>query len=91
MDALEQMSYCSDLERRKLTNFSHTVSPYPSDETLIYINIAGQNNEEIQSAFDCIYFDDKRKFNIVDIKTQNFIMSALVVMSSDITPKPIKF
>lgn len=84
------MSYLSQLEKKKLTNFSETLSPYPSEETMIYINIGGQNPVDLQEALDSIYFDDQREFNLVEVKKQPYIISALVVMKSKHS-QPIKF
>lgn len=88
---LENMVYVNELAQKHINNFTNTITPYPPDETLIYINIAGQNNNEIINAFECIYFDDQRNFNIVDIKKQDYLLTALIVMSSNTSSKPIKF
>jgi hypothetical protein len=79
---LTNMSYLTELERRQITNFSETITPYPPEQTTIYIHIGGQNFKELEEALDCIYFDNKRSFNIVDIKKQPHLVSALVVMKS---------
>lgn len=84
------MPSVSELAQREISNFTNTISPYAPEEVLIYINVGGQNVEELEQAFDCIWFDDRRQFNVVDIKKQPHLLSALVVMKPEFIP-PVRF
>lgn len=51
-----------------------------SKETIVYITICGPWHCELVEALDCIYFDNKRKFELVTIKKDNKYVGACVAM-----------
>lgn len=84
------MSYITELEKALPSNFSDTITKRPNEDTVICINIAGDNIQDLEDALDCIYFDDRRKFKLVEVKKQPFFISALVLMENK-EIKPIHF
>lgn len=79
--------YLRHLEKTNIA-VADTLSSTPPIDTLVYINIGGRNQVELEEALDSIYFDDSRNFKLVDIKRSNNLVSALVVLEK---LQPIKF
>ena len=51
-----------------------------SDETMIYITIAGGWQVELEEALDCLYVDHRREFELIDVKRNRGLIGALIVM-----------
>ena len=84
------MTYLKNLNKSVMNNLSECLSHIPSNDTLIYIHIGGARDDELETALDCIFLDDRRIFRLVDIKKQPHLISALVVLEPTERP-PIKF
>jgi len=81
------MAHLKELQKTILS-VADTLSHQPPAETLVYIHIGGNSVDELEDALDCIYFDDRRNFKLVEIKRSFQLISALIVMER-ITP--VKF
>ena len=81
------MAHLKEL-KHTILSVADTLSHQPPAETLIYIHIGGSSQLELEEALDCIYFDDKRTFKLVEIKRAFNLVSALVVMERI---SPVKF
>lgn len=73
------MAYLKDLEKTTI-GVADTLSNTPPKDTLIYIHIGGETQQELNEALDCLFFDDRRTFKLVDLKHMNNLVSALVVL-----------
>ena len=51
-----------------------------SDETMIYITIAGGWQVELEEALDCLYVDHRREFELIDVKRNRGLIGALIAM-----------
>lgn len=51
-----------------------------SDDTIIYITICGGWHAELLEAMDCLYLDNKREFELIQMKTENKYLGACVMM-----------
>ena len=80
------MGYLEDLPRTTFGPVDCLAKEKP-EETIVYIHVGGQISSELEQALQCLYFDNSRKFKLVDIKRQQNLISALVVMERE----PVKF
>lgn len=81
------MTYLKELQKTNMA-VADTLSSVPPVETLIYIHVGGRNQVELEEALDAIYLDNSRNFKLVDIKRNNNLITALVVMEKI---QPVKF
>lgn len=51
-----------------------------SDETIIYVTICGPWQADLLEAMDCLYLDNKREFELIQMKTENRYLGACIVM-----------
>ena len=82
------MPHLTELERSKMERFVDALCR-STDETLIYINIGGNNPLELEEALNALYVDNTRQFELVEVKRARNLIGVLVCMK----PKtaPVKF
>lgn len=76
--------YITDLPRAVDKSFIDF--PHKTDETMIYINIVGIYNYELEEALDCMYMDSRRDFELISIKRDRQYIGACLVMK----PKEVR-
>lgn len=74
------MPYLSDMPRPVDRSFMVDGMIHRTDETMIYINIVGPHNYELEEALECIYVDDRREFELVSVKRERNYVGACVCM-----------
>ena len=80
------MPHISELEMSRFDKFVDSMTRADPTETLIYINIGGAYDSELEQALNAIYFDNTRKFELVEIKRSKGLIGVLVGMKQ-ITPQ----
>lgn len=76
------MTYVSDLPNATDTSWVDGITN-KSDETIIYITIAGNWHSELLEALDCLYLDNKRKFELIQLKKQPRFIGACIAMKHE--------
>lgn len=51
-----------------------------SDDTILYITICGDWHSELLECLDCLYLDDKREFELIQLKKENRYIGICVAM-----------
>lgn len=80
------MGYINDLPNAVDKSFVDGIIN-KSDETMIYINVCGPFNSELEEALNAIYFDNTREFELIQIKRLDKFMGALIAMKHKTAPK----
>jgi hypothetical protein len=73
------MSYISDLPHSVDTSWVDNIYR-KSDDTIIYITIAGPWQVELEEALDCLYLDNKRSFELIQLKKEQRYIGACIAM-----------
>lgn len=51
-----------------------------SDDTIIYITICGDWHTELLECLDCLFLDNKREFELIQLKKENRYIGICVAM-----------
>lgn len=74
--------YVFELQKTKDTSFIDSISSFKND-TVIYISMSGNNQVNLEKCLDCIYFDDREKFELLHLKREDGNIIAIVLMKNE--------